>query len=120
MSSPSDPASAVPAIADAQRYLRQILLAEVGKEGQATLCAAKWAPDVTSSPEARAVTAMYLERAGVQVSGKPCRPTANARPMAGAEAALEGAFEAVEFIKAQLGVGTPGTLPPSIFEFGTQ
>lgn len=107
-----------PPIADGQRYLRQVLLAEVGKEGQAKLAGARWGPDAARDPLSQGVTETYLARAGVQVPDGDPELTLTVAP--GPDAALAGAFEAVEFIKQTLGVGTPGTLPPSMFEFGTQ
>lgn len=93
------------------RFARQISLPEIGEQGQLRLSQAR----VTCQS---AVTAMYLERAGVEVAravgGESAQATAvEAGDPALREAAafLSGALGAVEALKSALGVGTPLQLP---------
>jgi hypothetical protein len=90
-------------------FARQILLREIGEEGQARLCAARvW---LEGDPRAVEVARDYLERAGVTVA-----PDGVALLIEGAAgrddaaAVLAGAFTAVEAIKAIVGAGAPARL----------
>lgn len=108
-----------------QRYARHLLLTEVGPEGQALLCAARFAVPPGADPRAAAVARTYLERAGVHegAGGRPVPlpDAAEVRRRAGGEPLLEdaaaavlGSHGAVEVIKAVLGAGRPGVLPPEL------
>jgi hypothetical protein len=118
--------------ADKALYARQILLSEVGLEGQQRLLDAQ--SRVADGADARvtAVARDYLARAGVgspQPSGSDLQPgprelvvdaalgTEVARVAGDSEledcaAWLLGAFAAVEAIKAAVGAGTPAALDP--------
>ena len=109
---------------DRQRtlYARHLLLAEIGTEEQAALCAATVHAPPGADTRATAVAREYLVRAGVTFSDEPRgveAPVPSATEvdlLAGtpdlreAAAALAGAFAAVEAIKRITGVGRPGTL----------
>ena len=115
--------------AQRQLYARQLLLAEIGEQGQARLCAAQ--VELTAGDaRALAVARDYLERAGLRVndtsSTEPLSlqvplPAPDAvRALAGrpefedAAAMLAGAFAAVETIKAALGIGDARALPAGL------
>ena len=117
---------------DGARYLRQLMLAEVGAEGQARLGGAVVRLSGGSSAS-RAHAADYLQRAGlgVHTDGGPTQPaSADApplellRPLASPAAlapAMDlflGALTAVEGIKQVLGVGQPAALPANLFLLG--
>jgi hypothetical protein len=94
------------------RYARQISLPEIGEQGQLRL-------SQTRVQCESAVTAMYLERAGVEVaSGPGTGPVFDVQAgdpaLAEAAAFLSGALGAVEAIKTALGIGTPLELPESL------
>ncbi len=90
-----------------QRYLRHILLPEIGYEGQAALCAATFERDGTY---AGGVAARYLVRAGLVGSDTLTDQTGDPAD------AIRGAFDAVEAVKIALGVGTAAEFPEDIFE----
>lgn len=104
--------------------MRQLLLDEVGKEGQARLSRAGFRAGPSTDPDAYAVASMYLRRAGCPEcqDGAPldaltsdavdrlaCTPAL--RPQA---AAVLGAFEAVEHIKRAVGAGRPAPFPAGL------
>ncbi|MDH5492823.1 MAG: hypothetical protein OEY14_12795 [Myxococcales bacterium] len=103
-------------------YLRQILLAEIGVEGQARLLTSGFRP----APQAPGGASMaeYLRRAGLREAQTGPSPrlleTEALAAVAGhpalepAAAALGGAFAAVEAIKAALGIGRPGAPPAQL------
>lgn len=94
------------------RYARQISLPEIGEQGQLRLLQ-------TRVPSESAVAAMYLERAGLEVTRGPSARAIAVDVQAGdpalsqAAAFLSGALSAVEALKAALGVGEPLQLPES-------
>jgi hypothetical protein len=91
---------------------RHRLVYEIGDEGVARLCASEAA--LSLSGAAGAWAEEYLRRAGMSVVR-----TAEASEhdsLGGAEAALRGAFEAVEIIKRTLGLGTPGNAEEALRE----
>ncbi len=102
-------------------YARQILLPEIGKEGQARLCTARVCAGSGADPRVVAVARDYLERAGVAwgEDGEPVAlPDAAAvarlagdPALADAAAAVLGAFAAVETIKRITGAGAPADFP---------
>ena len=104
-----------------QRFARHLLLPELGKQGQAELCASS-----VRAPEgpAGAVASDYLTRAGVQCGDEGAAvPVADGQVLAQlagdpslehAAAALAGAFAAVEAIKGITGAGEAGALPPEL------
>ena len=100
----------------AARYLRQILVPEIGAEGQARLEDGVVAFE-GGSERARAIASDYALRAGLQVdalaTGTHRLPTATtpSDDVAPARDLLVGAFAAVEAIKAATGVGRQGRLP---------
>lgn len=106
------------------RHARHLLLAEIGEQGQAALCATQLRPAVGADPRAAEVAADYLARAGVTVApGAATLPVPSAAEVAAlagdpalleAAAALAGAFAAVEAIKATTGAGQPAALPPEL------
>lgn len=103
-----------------RRYARQVLLAEIGEEGQERLSRARFGAGEDVDSRAFAVAADYLARAGCEPSEDgpavvvPSEAFVNA--FAGREtlrapaAAVVGAFAAVEHLKRMLEVGTPGAL----------
>lgn len=112
------------------RYARQLLLPEIGEQGQRGLCDTQALLPRDADPGAAGVAAEYLERAGLRVraGSDPAEATPDAvrvpvasRPevarwagdeaLEEAAAALAGAFAAVEAIKATVGTGEAGTLP---------
>lgn len=112
--------------AQRRRFARHLLLAELGEQEQAKLCAAKLTLPAVA-PRAADWAARYLERAGPAVSTEPnpkaepgvrvALPSPEALDrLAGepllqeAAAALAGAYAAVEAIKSLTAVGTPGAL----------
>jgi hypothetical protein len=110
--------------ADKALYARQIVLSEVGLEGQERLRNAAVAIARGADPRARAVAAEYLQRAGVDLpeGGEPAWvvPVANRAEVerVAADPALEecaawllGAYAAVEAIKAQTCAGAAADFP---------
>lgn len=91
------------------RYARQISLPEIGEQGQLRL-------SQTRVRCQSAVTATYLERAGVEVArGTGAEPAiaveAGDPALREAAAFLSGALTAVEALKSALGAGAPLQLP---------
>jgi hypothetical protein len=97
-------------------YARQVILRELGQNGQAELCAAQVALPPPSA--AASIAADYLRRAGVQVVAGAALPiavpsAAEVEAIAGEPALqacaewLAGAWTAVETIKQCVGVGSP-------------
>ena len=108
--------------ADKALYARQIVLSEIGLEGQRRLRATAVAIAPGADPRAQAVARDYLVRAGVEVRDEPAEWVAVASPSdlqrVAADPALEdcaawllGAFAAVETIKAKIGAGTAADFP---------
>lgn len=108
--------------AERSRFARQLLLVEIGDEGQAKLCAASVSASPSGDPRTARWALEYLRRAGV--APKPGGATLAVPPrpaiaeLAGgdeqleeATAALVGAWLAVERIKEIVGRGEPGVLP---------
>ncbi|MFW5925509.1 MAG: hypothetical protein ACOCV4_05035 [Myxococcota bacterium] len=103
-------------------FARQLLLPEIGEAGQAKLCESRFAVPAGADPQAAEVARDYLVRAGVRegAGGVPVplpepealRGRAPTPELRGAAAAVAGAFAAVETIKALVGAGRPGALPP--------
>lgn len=107
-----------------RRFVRQLLLDEIGEDGQARLLVAGFRPGAATDPDAYAIAAEYLRRAGCperddgtpldalsseavdQLAGTPAL-----RPHA---AAVLGAYVAVEHIKRAVGAGRPGAFPPTL------
>ena len=114
--------------ADKARYARQILLSELGLEGQERLAHARVA--IAAGGDARAVDVAreYLARGGVGAAPSAHAPAvtvalpgpadvqriAGDPALEGCAAWLAGAFAAVEAIKQAAGVGTPAALDPEI------
>lgn len=108
--------------ADKALYARQILLSELGFEGQARLSGAELAIADGADPTVLEVASDYLRRAGVSVASQPSAaglplPTAadvqrvaGDRELETCAAWLLGAFAAVEVIKQTVGAGTPAAL----------
>ncbi len=91
-----------------RRYARQLLLPDIGEAGQRALL------DAHARTESE-VAALYLTRAGVALGDAGVEARAQIPPsgdpaLAEAERFLEGAFGAVEAIKAIVGVGRAGEL----------
>jgi len=109
-----------------RRYARQVLLAEIGEAGQLRLCGARVRVGRESDRGAAGVATDYLVRAGLEATGDAAarelvlpdsstlQALAGSRSFEHAAAALAGAFGAVEAIKAVLGAGVPGALPPDL------
>jgi len=90
-----------------RRYVRHLLLPEIGAEGQAKLC-------LTRFSTGDAITELYLQRSGLISDPEapivtPPRLETSPDLQAAADV-LVGAFAAVERIKAELDVGSPGAL----------
>ncbi|NOY91406.1 MAG: hypothetical protein GXP55_09355 [Deltaproteobacteria bacterium] len=97
-----------------QRFARQLLLHEIGADGQLRLLGARFdAP----STRAGAIAADYLVRAGLRPGSALeaalalSLPSEEGDPVADA---LCGAFAAVEALKGALQLGTPGALDPQL------
>lgn len=107
-------------------YARHLLLPEIGKGGQAALCASVVHAAEGADPRAALVARDYLERAGVRWSDGAeglrvdVPPPAEVERLAGADglveaaAAVAGAFAAVEAIKRIVGAGTAAALPEDL------
>lgn len=93
--------------ADKRRYVRQLLLPEVGVSGQERLLDERFCVDETP---AHSVAQTYLVRAGLRHdTGAPALPPcAVSDPV---DAAFAGAWLAVERIKAALRVGVAAEVP---------
>jgi hypothetical protein len=110
--------------AQRRRYARQLLLSEVGERGQERLLAARFRPAAGCDPDAYAVAADYLERAGLsfdpagtelrvadadaieRLAGSPC--------LREPAAWIAGAFAAVEHLKEVLGIAAARELPADL------
>lgn len=90
-----------------RRFVRHILLPEVGVGGQERLLDVSFTQDGSPSHE---VAARYLRRAGL-VEGSGGEPLPECPLEDPVDAALAGAWLAVERIKASLDVGRPAPLP---------
>ncbi len=107
-----------------RRYARQLLLPEVGEEGQERLSQARFRAGDGVDARSYAVAAEYLARAGCAGSedGRPVAlPSevsvdafAGRQSLRGPAAAIVGAFAAVEHLKRELGIGTAGELPEEL------
>jgi len=112
--------------ADKALYARQILLSELGLEGQQRLVNAVARIAASSDARAREVARAYLLRGGVGTAAAPeaaavsvavpdsveVQRIAGDPALEGCAAWLAGAFAAVEAIKQAAGVGTPAALDP--------
>ena len=105
-----------------RRYARQILLAEIGKQGQERLCAQPIGT-FQGDPCATDVAERYLRRAGLEQGRGPTvelRTPLEVERIAGrpelqvAAAYLVGAFSAVETIKSTLGHKPPTDIPATL------
>lgn len=106
------------------RFARHALLAEIGRTGQETLCAARYRIDAETDARVARVADTYLSRAGLAPSGDgrvvethdvTVALLAGEPALEHAAAYLLGALAAVEHIKSELGVGRPMTsLPKSL------
>lgn len=105
-----------------QRYPRQILLGEIGEQGQARLLRSRFGRDERSDAKAYATAAEYLRRAGCteDASAEPLRVPGSAavEAFAGGEPRYQeaartilGALSAVEFLKHALQLPAGGELP---------
>ncbi len=107
-----------------RRFARQLLLAEIGEDGQLRLAAAGFRSSVESDPDAYGAAADYLERAGCApdlagVEVRVPRPDAidrfaGSEALRGPAALIAGAFSAVEHIKETLGLGPARDLPAEL------
>ena len=109
--------------ADKALYARQILLPELGLEGQARLAETAVGFAAGADPRVCAVAREYLQRAGLRVqpdasvvlaaaSGREVAARAAEPELEECAAWLLGALTAVEAIKASAGAGTPVALDP--------
>lgn len=83
-----------------QRFLRPMLVREIGPAGQVVLCASE--VELEGAPGS-AVAALYLERAGVRVNGPR-------QPAESPDDVLRGAALALDLIKRELAIGAPTDL----------
>lgn len=106
---------------DRRRYLRHLLLAEVGEAGQVRLLSGRFGGRPEEDPRARIVRETYLRRVGI--TGDAAHGATSTDVVLGtslevgrfagrpeleeAAAAVLGALSAVETAKAILGVGQP-------------
>ena len=101
-----------------RRYLRQLLLSEIGESGQVRLLAAAFYRGVDCRPDEYDVAAEYLRRAGCTESDDSGSPvhgsvdgavTALVDELGGGPpaAAVIGALSAVEHLKQSLSIGKP-------------
>ena len=114
-----------------QRYARQILLREIGEEGQARLLHARFGRDESSDSQAYGRAADYLRRAGCaeDCSAEPLRvpSSQSVDAFAGGEpryreaaATVLGSLSAVEFLKDALELPKGGELPRNLTLLGKQ
>jgi hypothetical protein len=107
-----------------RRYARQLLLREIGEAGQERLLDAVFRRGAGSDPEAFAVAAEYLRRAGCSFAESgdevsvPDETTvmrfAGSSALREPAAAVVGAFCAVEHLKATLGMAEPRDFPSDL------
>jgi hypothetical protein len=110
--------------AQRRRYARQLLLGEIGEPGQQCLLSARFRPGTGSDPDAYAVAADYLERAGlsfdaqgedVQVAGSQgVARLAGSPELSRPAAVIAGAFAAVEHLKEVLGIAEARDFPADL------
>jgi len=97
-----------------RRFARQLLLHEIGAQGQLRLLEARFDAPSTC---AGAIAADYLERAGLRpgcASEGALALRLLPRDSDPIRDALLGAFAAVEALKGALGIGEPGALDPRL------
>ena len=107
-----------------RRYARQLLLGEVDEGGQARLLEARFRRPQGCDPDAFAVAADYLERAGCSLTEDGVHLAvadetsvlrfAGAPSLRAPAAAVMGAFAAVEHIKDTLGIAEARSFPAGL------
>ncbi len=102
--------------AQRRRFVRHLLLPEIGPRGQARLLEAGFEVRSARRGSAGEVAALYLARAGLKaapedVGATPIELDETDDPI---DAALAGAWAAVEHVKRVLELGTSAPLPPNV------
>lgn len=107
-----------------RRYVRQLLLGEIGESGQVRLLASGFRGTAEGDADAFAVAADYLERAGCFGDSEGievCIPRTNeVMRFAGNAALMEpaalvlGAYSAVEYLKEVLGIAPASEVPTDL------
>lgn len=100
--------------AQRRRFVRHLLLPEIGPRGQARLLDARFTVRAADRGSAGEVAALYLARAGLSqapADGSPIELDETDDPI---DAALAGAWAAVEHVKRVLELGTSAPLPPNV------
>ena len=99
-----------------RRFVRHLLLPEIGPRGQARLLEARFAVRSTDRGSAGEVAALYLARAGLNATSEADDATTLEleEPDDPIDAALTGAWAAVEHVKRVLELGRSVPTPPSI------
>lgn len=99
-----------------RRFVRHLLLPEIGPPGQARLLGARFAVRSIDRGSAGEVAALYLARAGLNAA--PEMDGASTveldEPDDPIDAALVGAWAAVEHVKRVLELGRSVPLPPNV------
>jgi hypothetical protein len=104
-----------------RRFVRHLLLPEIGPHGQARLLEARFAVRSAVRGSAGEVTALYLARAGLNAA--PETDGASTVELDETDdpidAALVGAWAAVEHVKRVLELGRSVPVPPNVDERST-
>jgi len=106
--------------AQRRRFVRHVLLPEIGPRGQARLLDARFAfSNVSGATE---VAALYLERAGLTAADADDERSSIELPATEdpIEAALVGAWAAVEHVKRVLALGKSVHTPPKVDRCSTR
>jgi molybdopterin/thiamine biosynthesis adenylyltransferase len=102
--------------AQRRRFVRHLLLPEIGPRGQARLLEARFTVRAADRGSAGEVAALYLARAGLSqapADGTPIELDETDDPI---DAALIGAWAAVEHVKRVLELGKSVPLAPNLDE----
>ena len=102
--------------AQRRRFVRHLLLPEIGPRGQARLLEARFTVRSTDRGSAGEVAALYLARAGLSPAREGDHATTIEldEPEDPIDAALAGAWAAVEHVKRVLELGKSARTPPNV------
>lgn len=108
--------------AQRRRFVRHLLLPEIGPRGQARLLDARFTVRSSDRGSAGEVAALYLARAGLNAApeGDGATPIELDETHDPIDAALSGAWAAVEHVKRVLELGKSAPIPPNVDERSTR